>query len=57
MGFLIFGLFRLMWLTAVLAFWCAWLVIALPVMLMALATGNDHVAKQWQRSLLWRLFL
>jgi hypothetical protein len=51
---LIFVLVRLMFLMVVLAIWCMWLMIALPVMLIALATGNDRTARQWQRSMRWR---
>jgi hypothetical protein len=36
--------------------WLAWAMIALIVVLIALATGNDRTARQWQRSLRWRRF-
>lgn len=53
MGFLIFGLFRLMWLMVKLSIWLVWAMIALTVSLIALATGNERTARKWQRSMRW----
>ena len=36
------------------AAWLMWAIIALPVVLIASASGNDRTARQWKRSLRWR---
>jgi hypothetical protein len=54
LGYLIVASIRLMWLTLVLTVWLMWAAIALPIVLIASATGNHRAARQWQRSLRWR---
>jgi hypothetical protein len=34
--------------------WVLWALIALVMMLIAVARGNQHSARQWERSLRWR---
>jgi hypothetical protein len=34
--------------------WLMWAMVVLPIALVASLTGNDRVARQWQRSLRWR---
>ena len=34
--------------------WLCWAIVAMPVALIASLTGNNHVARQWQRSMNWR---
>jgi hypothetical protein len=54
LGYLIVGLIKLIWLMLVLGVWLMRVAIALPIMLIASATGNHRAARQWQRSLRWR---
>jgi hypothetical protein len=34
--------------------WLVWVIVALPMMLVASARGNDQSARQWERSMRWR---
>jgi len=56
---LVFMLIRLtIWATVMAAIACAfllWLMIALPLMVVASMRGNQHSAAHWQRSLRWRV--
>ena len=52
---LIVLLVRLMILMVVLSVWLVWAMIALPLMLIASATGNQRSARQWERSMRWGL--
>lgn len=51
---LLYLMIKLMIATVVLSLWLMWALIALPVMLIASATGNQRSARSWQRSLRWR---
>jgi hypothetical protein len=51
---LIYLFIKLMWLMFVLMFWLTWVLIALPVVVIASATGHQRAARQWQRSMRWR---
>jgi hypothetical protein len=58
MFWLIFMMFKwtikLCVLLVMLEVWLLWAIVALPVALIASATGHDRTARQWQRSLRWR---
>jgi hypothetical protein len=51
---LIIWMFRLTVMMLVLCVWLMWAMIALPVIIIASATGNHATSRSWQRSLRWR---
>jgi uncharacterized membrane protein YtjA (UPF0391 family) len=52
--FLIYLAVKLMWRMLLLCFWLSWMIVALPIALIAGATGHDRIARQWMQSLNWR---
>ena len=57
MGFLIYMIlkmtFKAGWWMVLGMVWLCWAMVALPIALIASATGNERSSRQWMRSMRW----
>ena len=61
MGFLIYMTFKMMfkfcWWMLLLTLLLGWIMVVLPVAIVASLTGHDRTAHRWMRSVNWRRLL